>query len=112
MLTLVKLPKANNNEARVELPPETALVDRDRFVRLAAVFYGHASPDGSWIFTEMRGRKCLALWAAGFDGNGQHQKSSNKPVVRGGVAFEVSEAMRVVKSEQRAVAVTVTEDFG
>ncbi len=88
-------------EANITLPDSTLVSDVERFCRLAAVFYGHHSADGTWIFTEARGRKCLALWQAGFDATGaQHQKTVSKCILRGGVRFEVSEAMRIVKALQ------------
>jgi len=91
-------------EAHIVLPDSTTLADIERFCRLAKVFYGHHSADGTWIFTEVRGRKCLALWQAGFDGNGMHQKSRSKCISRGGVDFEVSEAIRMAKAMEQSVA--------
>lgn len=91
-------------EAHIALPIDTLAPDVERFARLAKVFYGHHSADGKWIFTEVRGKKCLALWQAGFDGNGMHQKSRNKCISRGGVDFEVSEGIRMAKAMQTVPA--------
>jgi hypothetical protein len=98
MLTLIPRNSSHTVEAHITLPESATLADVERFCRLAAVFYGHHSADGTWIFTEVRGKKCLALWQAGFDGNGQCQKAKNKPISRGGVNFEVSEAIRMAKA--------------
>ncbi len=91
-------------EAVIKLPETATLSDIERFCRLAVVFYGHHAEDGSWIFTEMRGRKCLALWEAGFDAKRQYSKKDRRCIVKGNETFRVSDATRVARA-MGAVAV-------
>ena len=119
MLTIIKQPRGNQFDATITLPDSTIVSDVERFCRLAKVFYGHHSPEGHWIFTEMRGRKCLALWKAGFDARWENAKYDRRCIShpRHGKLFSVSQACdmaKVINGEPEAVTVptATSEDFG
>jgi hypothetical protein len=106
MIEVIKLPSTKNRDARVTLAPETTQSAVDRFMRLSDLFYGHRENGGlSWVFTEMRGRKCLALWQAGFDADTIHFEKSEARLIhpdfptgkKGAKRFPISKAYDMAK---------------
>lgn len=86
-------------EARITVPPETTPEDRARLVSLVEIFYGHhVRGQDAYVFTEARGRKCFALWKAGFTATPpntkNHRCAIRHPAIRG--SLNISTAIKMV----------------
>jgi len=59
--------RTRHKDARITVPPEMSEANRARLASLARICFGHYSPGPDYYtFTEVRGRKCWALFQAGF----------------------------------------------
>lgn len=83
MLTIEQGPvRAREKLCRITIPAEMSYDDRLRLRSLATLCFGHSvqKPE-SYVFTEVRGRKCWLLFQAGFEAIGGFTKShQNKPL--------------------------------
>lgn len=106
MLTINSTPSNRTLEARITIPADTTPEDRARLDALAHVFWGRRvrQPD-SYVFTEARGRKCFALWQAGFSAvpvpSVNHRACITHP--RNRKILTISEAMDFIKMSSAEV---------
>ena len=115
MLTIHPNTRSSASQAKITPSPETSAADLERLDGLARVFSAHKSerPHLCYIFTESRGKKCWALYQAGFYASGPLCKESRYCIshAKSPKPMLISHALQCADIMGELVAVVAGEEF-